>query len=325
VIDLMPTVLDACGVAVPGTVDGVTQQSVDGASLLPTFADPTAPSPRTTQYFEMLGSRAIVSGRWKATTDHVSRGVADEERLMEGSRDFDADHWALFDLESDFSESTDVAAAHPDVVHRLEQLWFAEAGRNQVLPMDDGLVSRVVAMIPPTWPARTRSVFVPGGGPIADESVPVLWGGFTIAADATVPAQGANGVLAALGDWNGGWALYAVDGRLVFAFSRGGELLRVESRAAVPIGRHRLAALGGGPRFILVCDEEVVGELQFEGSLPFALQHGGTGLCLGYDRGFPVADEYTPPAAWTGELHQVVVESGMPTPPLDVRSALHAD
>jgi arylsulfatase A-like enzyme len=324
VVDLTPTILDACGVPAPDVVDGTTQQAVDGASLTGTFDDPDAPSPRQTQYFEMLGSRSVVSGRWKAVTDHVSTGVVDEERFMEGSRDFATDRWALFDLDADFSESTDVAGAHPDVVRRLEEVWLAEAGRNQVLPLSDGLIGRLSAIVPPAWPPRTRSVFVPGGSPVADEAVPTLAGGFRITADATVPDGGASGVLAALGDWNGGWALYAADERLVFAFSRGGELLRVASLDALSPGRHRVGASGAGSGFTLWCDDVAIGELQFEGGLPFALQHGGTGLCLGYDRGFPVSDDYTPPAPWNGQLYDVVIESGL-VPPPDVRAALHAD
>lgn len=316
-VDVMPTVLDAAGLAAPGTFDG--------ASLVTTFVDAEAPSPRDTQYFEMLGSRAMVSGRWKATTDHVSSGVLDEERFMVGSRDFATDHWALFDLDADFSESTDVAAAHPDVVRDLEQQWWAEAGRNQVLPLEDGLVGRLTAILPPPWPPRQRSVFVPGGGPVADESVPMLAFGFRITADATVPAAGAAGVLAALGDWNGGYALYAVEGRLAFAFSRGGELLRVVSPSPLPAGRHRLAVRGGAMGFALSVDDEPAGEVAFEGGLPIALQHGGAGLRLGYDAGLPVCDDYTPPARWTGELHEVVVEPGVAPPLADVRAALHAD
>jgi arylsulfatase len=325
VVDLMPTILEACGIAAPAVLDGVTQQAVDGASLIATFDDARAPSPRQTQYFEMLGSRSIVSGRWKAVTDHVSTGVVDEERLMEGSRDFATDRWALFDLDADFSESNDLAGSHPDVVRRLEEMWLAEAGRNHVLPMSDGLIGRLSAIVPPAWPPRARSVFVPGASPVADEAVPILAGGFRITADATVPADEARGVLAALGDWNGGWALYAADGRLVFAFSRGGELLRVASPETLTPGRHRLGATGSASHFTLWCDDVSLAELDFEGGLPFALQHGGTGLCLGYDRGFPVADEYTPPAPWSGELHEVVIESGLPAPLMDVRAALHAD
>jgi arylsulfatase len=317
VVDVMPTVLDAVGLRAPGRFDG--------ASLLRTFTDAAAPSPRDAQYFEMLGSRSMISGRWKATTDHVSRGVVDEERLMVGSRDFATDHWALFDLEGDFSESADVASRNPEVVKELEQLWWAEAGRNQVLPMDDGLVGRLSAFVPPAWPPRQRSAFVPGAGPIADEALPMLAFGFRMTADATVPDAGAEGVLAALGDWNGGYALYAVGGRLAFALSRGGEVLRVHAGSALRAGRHRLGVDVRAGCFRLSVDGATAGELVFEGGLPVALQHGGAGLRLGYDSGFPVCDDYVPPAPWTGEVHELVVESGVAPPLPDVSGALHSD
>jgi arylsulfatase len=191
--------------------------------------------------------------------------------------------------------------------------------------MDDGLVGRLSAFLFPTWPPKPRSVFVPGGGPIEDESVPMLAFGFRITADATVPVGGAEGVLAALGDWNGGYALYAVEGRLAFAFSRGGEILRVVAASPLPAGRHRLGVHGGAGCFALSVDDEPTGEVSFEGGLPFALQHGGAALRLGYDSGFPVCDDYAPPARWTGELHELVVESGVAPPVPDVRAALHAD
>src|SRR3954471_15910141 len=127
----MATVLDAAGVDAPVTVDGVEQQLVDGASIRATFTDGSAPSPRTTQYFEMLGSRSIVADGWKATTDHVSKGVLDEERLVEGSREFADDGWALFRLPDDFAETRDVAAEHPDVLADLQVRWQSEAERNQ--------------------------------------------------------------------------------------------------------------------------------------------------------------------------------------------------
>jgi arylsulfatase len=168
-------------------------------------------------------------------------------------------------------------------------------------------------------------VFVPGGGPIADEAVPMLAGGFRITADATVPDAGAQGVLAALGDWNGGWALYAIDGRLAFAFSRGGEIVRAVAGSTVPAGRHHLGVHGGPGGFALSIDDEPAGDVSFEGGLPFALQHGGAGLRLGYDTGFPVCDDYTPPAGWTGEVHELVVESGVAPPLPDIRGALHAE
>jgi len=331
-IDLAPSVLDAIGLVAPEEIDGVRQQPVDGASLVPTFDDPSSPDLHQTQYFEMLGSRSIYHGGWKATTDHISTGVLDEEELAIGSRDFAQDHWELFDLEKDFSESTDLSNEHPEVVEELEALWFAEATRNHVLPVDDTLLHRIGALIPPPYPAGNHRVLLPGGGPIADESLPPLFAGFTITAEVTVPPEGAEGVLFALGDWNGGFALIAVDGRLVLVFSRAGELLEMVADEPVPSGDQVLGVTsvpaGTTGSFTLLHGARAVGRLEYDGQLPLAVQHGGAGLRIGHDAGLPVTDRYAPPFPWTGGLRRVVF--AMPGAVLanieqEIRVALHSD
>jgi arylsulfatase len=331
VVDLMPTVLEACGVEAPAVVDGVTQQPMDGSSLGATWDDPTAPG-RDTQYFEMLGSRSIVHQGWKATTDHVSQGVVDEELLMTGSRDFARDHWALFQIDGDFSESTDVSAQHPETVRELEQLWYVEAGRHQVLPIDETLTERLTSIIPSAYPPRPRSVFVAGASPVCDEAIPLLFGGFRMAADAEVPSTGAEGVLCALGDWNAGFALYVRDGLLKFAFSHAGDLASVEATRPVPAGRQTLGVTyspggDGGGTFTLLYGDEPVGSCSSETGVSFTFQHGGTGLCLGYDRGFPVCDDYQTPFRWTGTLSRLTIETpgASPAPQESVRAAVHSD
>ncbi len=151
-IDLMPTVMEAVGLAIPDEVDGVAQQRIDGVSLLSALDDPGAAELHHTQYFEMLGSRSIYHEGWKATTNHISTGILDEEELADGSRSFDDDRWELFDLEADFSEATDRAGDEPERLRHLIDLWAAEAGRNDVLPISDGLVDRFGGFIPPAWP-----------------------------------------------------------------------------------------------------------------------------------------------------------------------------
>jgi arylsulfatase len=311
-IDLAPTVLDAAGIAAPVVVDGHDQQPMHGASLLPTFADAGAPPPRDSQYFEMLGSRAMVQGRWKATTDHVSQGVPDEERLLEGSRDFDSDHWALFDLEADFAEAHDVSADHPDVIASLEALWWREAERFAVLPLDDSLVGRVVAMEPSPHPLRARWIFRPDGSPVAEESTPSLAGGFRLRVDIG-PADGElSGILCAQGDWTNGWALAVLDGGLAWLVNRFGVSHRVAG-AAVPAGATALALEytredpGGGP-VRLLADDTVLGDGRLPVDLPFRWQIGGAHLRIGADAGFPVTDDYTVPFPFSGTIERVVFE-----------------
>ncbi len=313
-IDLMPTVLDAIGIAPPEVVDGIPQKRIDGASLKPTFADAQAPAPRTTQYFEMMGSRALWQDGWKVTTDHVGRQLTVEREQVGGSHDLETDHWALFDLTNDPAEGHDVGAQHPDKLRRLVETWWSEAGSNQVLPIEDGFITRAVAIEPSPWGFRGRADLTAGGGPVCETQLPGMGGGFRFVADVVVPDGGAAGVLVALGDWHNGWATYVVDGRPAVAFSLFGDLVRVAADAALAPGGRRIEVLyrrigaGGGPIALRV-DGAVVARGHVPTDLPFRWQIGGTGLLVGRDRGFPVCDDYRPPAPFNGSITSAVLES----------------
>ena len=335
VVDLLPTILRAVGIDAPEQVDGVPQQVMDGTSLIAALEDPGAAEVHRTQYFEMLGSRSIFHEGWKATTNHISTGVLDEEELAIGSRDFDDDRWELFNLSEDFSEAVDRAEAEPDRLRQLTELWSSEAERNQVLPISDGMLDRFSGFIGSPYPAGATQTFHPGGGPVHDESIPLLWGGFEIAADIDTIGAGTEGVVCAMGDWFGGFALFLTEGSVHFAFARSADVLHLSTPTPAPAGSCRLTVtytLGdaGGPgQMALLVNDAPVDQIAVEGMLPLALQHGGAGLRIGYDSGFPVSRRYTPPAPFTGVVHQVTIGTTpgpvVPEPADEMRAALHAD
>jgi len=327
-IDLLPTVLDAVGIEPPAVVDGVQQQAIDGASLKPTFDDASAPDQRKTQYFEMLGSRALWHDGWKVTTDHVGQQLSIERKQIAGSHDFATDHWSLFRLEDDPAEANDVGTEHPAVLRRLVETWWSEAGRNQVLPLEDGFIGRAVAIEPSPWAFRGSAEFTVGGGPVCETLLPPMGGGFRLVAEIVVPDGGADGVLVALGDWHNGWATYVVGGRPVLAISLFGDVVRLAGEQALAPGPRRVevvyqrARRGGGP-IALCVDGSTVARGHVPTDLPFRWQIGGTGLLVGRDRGFPVCADYQPPAPFTGQIDKVVLEALMLLP-RDVQAEIEA-
>ena len=186
-------------------------------SLRATFADAGGRGIRTTQYFEMLGSRSIFHDGWKATTDHVSKGVLDED-LLEGSRDFDEDRWACSDSTTTSPRPPTSPTDHPDVVRTLEARWWTEAEHNHVLPLVDGLLSRLARRS--RWPNAPRTcVFRPEGEPVRRRGRAISRGGR--AGGRRRRARGwRRRRPSAMGDWTRrALAFFVRDGRLNFVIN----------------------------------------------------------------------------------------------------------
>ncbi len=313
-VDLYATVLDAAGIELPEAVDGVPQQPVDGASMLGTFTEPEAPEHRTLQYFEMMGSRGIYHDGWKAVTDHVANQFGEREHVV-GSHDFDTDRWSLFRLADDFSESRDVADEHPDVVRRLEGLWWAEAGRNQVLPLFE-FPGSMAHMHPGEFPPPADATYRPGTAPVQIAQLPATMGGFVLTAYVDVPDGGAEGMLTAVGDRHGGWAFYLLDGRPVATFALLDGPVRVAAADPVAPGPHELGLRyepGQDARVVLSVDGADVAAEALPGLVFFPnLTTAGVGLLVGRDRGIAVSRDYRPPFAFTGTIDRVEMRSGRP-------------
>jgi arylsulfatase len=173
-------------------------------------------------------------------------------------------------------------------------------------------------------------VLRPGGGPVAEDTLPPLGGGFRLLADLEVQGERAGGVIAALGDWNNGFACYLLDGLPVVTFNLFGEECRGAASDVVAPGRHVIGfefarKRGGGGPVRLVVDGDVCAEVQLPHDLPFRWQVAGAGMVIGRDRGLPVCDDYEPPFPFEGTIDQVVIESAalVPREPsAEVRAAI---
>ncbi|HLI53381.1 MAG TPA: arylsulfatase [Acidimicrobiales bacterium] len=306
-VDIAPTLLEVAGIEPPRVVDGVPQQRVDGASIAATFTDPSAPAPRRTQYFEMHGSRGVYHDGWKATTDYVSP-LFNERAHIPGSTSFGSEHWALFDLDADFSEAEDLSAEHPGKVVEMKRLWQEQAEANQVLPLFEG-PSSLASLHPAPQPPPASATYRPGGGPVYEGALPAMFGGFTITASIAAPGEG---ILCAIGDWNEGMALYVLGGAPVACEVSGGATTRLVGEAALPAGRSLVSLSWSAGVLSLGVDGRAVATARHPAVFFAGVSTAAGGLLVGRDRGLPVSDDYTPPFAFGGELLGVRVDSGAP-------------
>jgi arylsulfatase len=305
-IDLLPTLLDAIGVAAPATVGGVDQQPLDGASFAATFADSGAPEHRTTQYYEMFGCRALYHDGWKAVTYHEIQ--SDEPGL-------DRAPWELHDLRADPSECHDLADREPERLAALVEMWWAEAERNQVLPLDNRPFSELVFGRPPSVAARARYTYWPGRPPVPEQvAVNVRGRPHTLSAHVTVePGHGMpEGVLAVQGSVLGGWSFHLLaGGRLCYVHNLAGwRLDRIEAPIGpLPPGDHVLGIRFAPPRLELVVDGTVVGAGEIRRTAWARLSLTGAGLTAGWAPDLSPADgDYRGRFPFTGTLHRVEVE-----------------
>jgi arylsulfatase len=211
-VDLVPTILDVLGVEPPATIKGHVQSPLDGVSMRYSFDDDAAPSARKTQFYSMLGSRAVWHEGWKAVTTHPA---------ISGWSNFNEDTWELYHTDVDRAELHDLAAKHPDKLRELVNLWFAEAGANQAFPLDDRSALEILITPRPQLSApRNRYVYLPDIAEVPEaQAVNTRNRSYVVAAQVDLPGPGAQGVLFAHGSRFGGHTLYVKDNRLHYAYS----------------------------------------------------------------------------------------------------------
>ena len=327
IIDMVPTVLDVLGIEPPAAVRGVTQSPLHGVSFAHTFDDAAAPTRHHTQYFEMLGHRAIYHDGWRAVCPWPGPSFAEagipfgQPISAEKLTELDATGWELYHVEEDFAENHDVADEHRDKLIALIGTWYVEAGKYGVLPVDGSGLARLIAEKPMVATPRDRYVYLPG-----TQSVPFFAGPrvlnrpHSITATVEIPDGGAEGVLLCQGTAAGGFSLFIQEGRLHYVHNYVGRSLhKVSSPEPLQAGRHRLrfefeptgeADLSQGKgtpgRLQLYVDGNLVAEGQAPVTTPFAFNPGA--LTCGSNPGSPVTPDYRSPFRFTGTLHTVEVD-----------------
>jgi arylsulfatase A-like enzyme len=315
VIDVAPTVLEACGLPEPTMVDGAKQYPMDGVSMVYTFGDPAAKDRHTTQYFEMFGNRAIYHDGWVAATRHSIPW------LNVPLPPFEQDRWELYHVDEDFSEANDLAAKNPAKLKELQDLFTKEAIRNHVFPLDDRRVERfdpAIAGRPDLIGKRTSLTLYEGMTGIAENAFINIKGrSHAITAEVEVPKGGANGVIIAQAGRFGGWSLYMKDGRMHEVYNFGGlERTTVSSQEALAPGRHTVVYQftydggkpGSGGTSRMAIDGQPVGEARVPRTMPF-MYSADEGVDVGVDNETPVTEDYAEGNnKFTGKIVKVTVD-----------------
>jgi len=318
-IDILPTLADLAGIALPAELDGIPQSEIDGTSfayLLPPGTE-TSPERHETQYFEMFGSRAIYHRGWKAVTFHPIGPLYDDQNP---NAPFEDDVWELYHVAEDLSESRDVATEHPSLLAELIELWWAEARRNQVLPLDNRVLWALVNPKPDHRKAVAEYRYTQSGAQVPEiVAVNVRNRSHRIAIDLTIPDfDETDGVLIALGSVLGGWSLHILDGRLRYVHNLYGKERHVlESAELINSGEHHVEYeftkdSGPGGTGVLRCDGREVGRGVISRFTPSGFSGTGVGLTCGYEWGPAIGTGYTAPFPFAGTIRRAVVRTTGP-------------
>jgi arylsulfatase A-like enzyme len=302
--DIVPTILDICGLEMPKVYKGVEQYPLSGVSMRYSFdAKPDAPTQKRRQYYSMLGTRGMWEDGWKAVAMHAP---------LIGSGHFDKDQWELYHVDVDRSESKNLAKENPEKLQSLIKAWFEEADKNFVLPLDDRTAIEQLGIERPTEELpRERYVYYPGTSSIPESAaVNVRGRSYKILADVEITDPNCSGVIFAHGSRFGGHALFIANKKLHYVYNFlgikpeqkfvSGELKPGKYTLGMEFNRESAGknheSVGKTKLYI---NEKVVAEGPMRAQVgKFTLS--GDGLCVGYDSGDAVSDAYQSPGTFTG-------------------------
>ncbi len=312
-VDVLPTVLDLVGIPAPEMLGEVHQSTIDGVSFAP-LLDADGAEVHTTQYFEMLGCRAIYHEGWKAVTFKPPGAMYDDG--LDPNAPFADDSWELYNKREDFTECNDLAAQEPARLAAMIDLWWSEARRNDVLPLDNRPLAALLNPRPRRAAQRNTFRFFPFQSPVPETVAPNVRGrDHTITATVTIPEQSAaEGVVIALGSVLGGFSMFLVGGRLCYTHNLvGKDITTIRAVDGIVPGPHQLrVTYRGTPEFSgtleLAVDETTVAQGDIALFTPAQFSITGGGLTCGYEVGPAVSPDYVAPHRATFTIHEVVIE-----------------
>ena len=327
-IDMVPTILEAAGYQAPEMIRGVTQSPIQGVSFAHSFNDSKAETRHLTQYFEMMGHRAIYHDGWRAVCPWPGPSFTEagaffgtpmnKDKLTE----IDATKWELYHVAKDFAENNNVAAENRPKLIEMISTWYVEAGKYNVLPIDSRGTQRFADERPKLAADRARFTLYQHTQAVPNDAIPSLMNrSYSVTVDVDIPKGGAEGVLLSQGGNDGGYALFLQGGKLRYVYNYVGRTIYdIESREVVPSGSHQLryefdmkgkpdvahgkGAPGQGRLYI---DGKLVGQGDIAITMPLAI--GLTaGIACGIHLGAPVTPKFKPPFAFTGTIRAVAVD-----------------
>ena len=328
VIDIVPTILEATGISMPETLNGIKQRPVDGVSMAYTWdkANANAASKRTTQYFEMLGNRAIYNDGWLAATTPAT--LPWELSTKPAPDVITGYQWELYNVAEDPTEFNDLAAQMPDKLKQMQALFYAEAARHDVLPLDNSSLTRWNTPRPNLTGGRKVFTYTGPLTGVPNSGAPsILNKSYTITAEVTIPKGGAEGMIVTDGGRFGGYGLFLSKGvagirkgKPVFLYNLLNLKRTIWAGPELGPGKHTIVfefksaepGLGKGGTGVLYVDGKEVDRKSMENSTPITFPEDET-FDIGSDTRSGVAMleyRYDVPFRFTGTINKLTFNLG---------------
>ncbi len=325
VIDIVPTILDATGIPAPAAIDGIVQKPIEGTSMAYTWdkANADAPTHHTTQYFEMLGNRAIFHDGWVAATTPVT--LPWELSTKTPPDVITGYNWELYNVDKDPTQFDDLAAQMPDKVKEMQALFYAEAAKYNVLPLDNSTLARWNTPRPSLTAGQTEFTYSGALSGVPASAAPsILNKSYTITADVEIPDGGAEGMIVTEGGRFGGYGLYLSKGefgigrgKVIFLYNLLDLKRTIWEGPQLEPGKHTIVfdfksdepGLGKGGTGVLSVDGKEVARNTLDHTTPVTFPEDET-FDVGLDTRTGVAlveDRYESPFRFTGTIDHLTV------------------